>query len=321
MSSYTIKKLDGNQFDILIPLMENCFGMNVSLDYFKWKFLDNPAGKFIGFTAVENETNEVAAYYGVIPEKYIIGGGEKTIYQSGDTMTHSNHRRKGLFQKLAAHCYDYLRENEELFVIGFGGAQSAGGLVKLGWKKAFDFHTLFVPRLFCRTALLSKSAGECRIVTDLQILKNLIQEKPAAEIHSARTVEHAAWRYANPLHSYEILAAANNSSVEGYVCYYLDGGKIFLFDFVFTTKNSRKTLLGNLKKKVVKENLKGIVAFCPENGLPTAQLKQSGFLLNPFSRGPLNEKNPFMFYADEETMRRFSGADCWSIKSYDHDAL
>lgn len=321
MSDYTIKKLDSDQFNILIPLMNDCFGMKVNTDYFKWKFLDNPAGNFIGFIAVASDTGEVAAYYGVIPEKYSINGEEKTIYQSCDTMTHSKHRRKGLFQKLAIYCYDYLRNNDKLFVIGFGGGNSTPGFLKFGWRTAFDFRLLFVPKILCYTNPLSDLNDNCEVVTDLQILKPLIEKKSDSKIYSVRDTVHMAWRYANPLHSYKIVAFRNGSPIEGYVCYYIQNHKILLFDFVFDSKASQKSLIKYIKNQVVKENLKGIVAFCQENGFSANQLKQSGFLINPFNRGPLSEKTPFIFYSDEETMNKFSTADCWTINSYDHDAL
>ena len=97
MSDYKFEKLDSTRFDVLIPLMQDCFGMETSVDYFKWKFMENPAGHFVGFIATHEETGEVAAYYGVIPEDYLIKGEHRKIYQSCDTMTHSRHRRKGLF--------------------------------------------------------------------------------------------------------------------------------------------------------------------------------------------------------------------------------
>jgi hypothetical protein len=147
MNEYTIKKVEAADFNLLIPLMQNCFGMNVDIDYFRWKYIDNPAGQFLGFIAVDSK-GEVGAYYGVIPELYAIHGEEKKIYQSCDTMTHSAHRRKGLFQMLAKHCYNYLAERNELFVIGFGGGQSTPGFLKFGWKHIFDIHYYFYLRSF-----------------------------------------------------------------------------------------------------------------------------------------------------------------------------
>ena len=113
MNNYNIRKLANNEFYLLIPLMKDCFGMDVNIEYFEWKFVKNPAGFVEGYIAVSDE-GEIAAYYGVIPEIYIINGKPTTIYQSCDTMTHSKHRRKGLFQKLALHCYECLKNENKL---------------------------------------------------------------------------------------------------------------------------------------------------------------------------------------------------------------
>src|SRR5690606_12957074 len=68
---------------------------------------------------------------------------DRIIYQSCDTMTHSLHRRKGLFKLLANHCYSYLRNKNELFIIGFGGDESTPGLIKFGWQEIFKFQYIF----------------------------------------------------------------------------------------------------------------------------------------------------------------------------------
>lgn len=63
MADYRFEKVDSSQFDSLIPLMRHCFGMEVNIEYFKWKFIDNPAGKFVGFAAIDEKTNETAAFF------------------------------------------------------------------------------------------------------------------------------------------------------------------------------------------------------------------------------------------------------------------
>ena len=321
MSDYLIRKLESNEFDLLLPLMKDCFGTDVSIEYFKWKFLDNPAGYFIGFVAIEPGSNEIAAYYGVIPEYYFIQNEKKKIYQSCDTMTHSRHRRKGLFQNLAIHCYDFLRENNELFVIGFSGAQSTPGFLKFGWKRPFDFANFFVPRILCYVAYLQPLPEDrCLEIKDLSLIEHLIQRKDTAVIHSFRNIEHLRWRYNNPGRNLNVVGYKHDERIDGYVTYYVQNNKTFLFDFVFETPASRKTLTNYLKRQVIKEKQKGIIAFCQEDHNTATDLKRSGFLKNPFNRGPLHEKTPFIFYTDEKTMKRFGTAASWSITSYDHDA-
>ena len=143
MEQYTIHRLEKDNFDCLIPLMQDCFGMEVDIHYFKWKYIDNPDGFVRGYFA-QSSSDEIAAYYGVIPQMISYFGKDKLIYQSCDTMTHSKHRRKGLFQLLAKHCYGELEKENNLFVIGFGGSESTPGFLKFGWKHLFNCKNYFL---------------------------------------------------------------------------------------------------------------------------------------------------------------------------------
>ena len=323
MSEYSVQRVDSESFHLLIPLMKDSFGMDVNIDYFRWKYLDNPAGQFIGFIAIENSTGEVGAYYGVIPELYSIDGEERIIYQSCDTMTHSGHRRRGLFQKLAVHCYDYIQNNRYFFIIGFGGGQSTPGFIKFGWKVAFNFRYYFKPYLLCRLSGVRKYAPKLFCEDEktenlAPLLQTLI---PKDVVKSIRTVEHLKWRIKNPHYRYKVVSYKTKGILSGYVIYYVHQGKLFLFDFVFRSADSRKALLWYLSDIVSRNRYKGIIAFCAEQGAAAAELKQSFFISNPFGRGPLHELTPFIFYTDKMKMAKFYSPRQWDISSYDHDAL
>ena len=320
---YTLRKLDSSEFDLLVPLMRDCFGMDVDIDYFKWKYLDNPAGEFIGFIAV-SANNEIGAYYGVIPEVYSIEGVQSKIYQSCDTMTHSSHRRKGLFQKLAKLCYDWLSENDRLFVIGFGGAQSTPGFIKFGWKNPFQVRHYFYPRLLSsvRGRLLVKRHRHTVREAKVEEVEHLLSlGNRSASIHSIRSAEIFRWRISNPRHAYRLLGAFSEGSAAGYACYYETDQKIFLFDHGFSSRSAGRALINELKKIMQEGKLKGIVSFCQENSNWSAELRRFGFISNPFSKGPLAEKTPFIFYANKEELERYNDAGQWLINAFDHDAL
>jgi hypothetical protein len=44
MTNYTYRKLQTNEFHLLVPLMKDSFGVEVNVKYFEWKFVNNPAG-------------------------------------------------------------------------------------------------------------------------------------------------------------------------------------------------------------------------------------------------------------------------------------
>jgi hypothetical protein len=294
--------------------------MDVDIAYFRWKFLENPSGSFIGYVAEEVNSGEIGAYYGVIPECWYVNGVETVIYQSCDTMTHSQHRRRGLFQKLALHCYDELRSQGKLFIIGFSGAQSTPGFIKFGWKKIFEFSNCFIPRLLC----LLPAQGDLNRVTSIEDIQNidvLLEKKSGFALRSVRSLDVVRWRYGNPRHPCVIYAYRGSKGFEGYISYYPEGDRIVLFDFNFLTAASRRGLMKHLKKVAVVGLHKGIFAFCMAGRASSAALREAGFITNPFTFGPLSERAPFIFYGSADLMSRYVTADSWYVESFDHDSF
>ncbi len=107
-------------------------------------------GKYIGYLAYAHGEQAAAAYYGVFPLKLSIDGKVYLGSQSGDTMTHPNHRGKGLFVKLARHTYELAQAEGIECVFGFPNPASYPGFIKnLGWAKAYDMVAIniFTPTL------------------------------------------------------------------------------------------------------------------------------------------------------------------------------
>lgn len=321
--TYTIRQIGADDFHVLIPLMQNCFGMNVDIEYFRWKYTQNPAGSFIGFVAVEDTTNEIGGYYGVIPQFFQLNGAKRTVFQSCDTMTHSDHRRRGLFRILANRCYDHLRVEDKFFVIGFGGGQSTPGFLKFGWKAVFDFRYYFKPKLLCfayrfRAVQLVKLV-EIDAKNGLESGIDLTRSQISAKGKAIRTPEQIVWRLSNPYHSYKLIFDPANK--DSYIIFYRESDKIVLFDMQFENIRMANTLMAFLEKEVVQKGMKGIISFCQENGIDSQELKKLGFIANPFNKGPLAERVPFIFFAPEDEMNGYLNSTDWQITSYDHDSL
>src|SRR4051812_2730833 len=231
-SAYKIEQLGPDQFDLLLPIMKDAFGKTVDIGYFRWKFIDNPAGSFLGFIARSPE-GEIGAYYGVIPERYNVAGTTRTLYQSCDTMTHSQHRRRGLFQMLALHCYQHLRERGELFVIGFGGGQSTPGFLKFGWRQLFDVRPFMLPSALCALKLLRPppSGITVRAVTRAEDIGPLIGESDkTSAIYLIKDKRFLDWRLANPRRAYRILLSESAGKAAGYALVYVDDRKLWFLD-------------------------------------------------------------------------------------------
>jgi len=321
--SYEIKRIGAEDFSVLIPLMENCFGMDVDIDYFRWKYTKNPAGSFVGFIALDNFTKMVGAYYGVIPQVFEVDGEKRTIFQSCDTMTHSSHRRRGLFKKLATHCYKELKDENKLFVIGFGGGQSTPGFLKFGWEALFDFRYYFKPALLCKFGRISKEDyPKVEVLKALDAIDqgvDLSRMQIAARAKGIRTNEQIKWRLSNPSHQYLVIKLKNDP--HSFVTFYVAGDKLMVFDLHFENAGNGKILLAFLNSQVTKKGFRGIFSFCQENGTDALALKQNGFITNPFSFGSMSERVPFIFYSTKKEMDDLLSPSDWQITTYDHDSL
>jgi hypothetical protein len=170
--------------------------------------------------------------------------------------------------------------------------------------------------------LASFSTGSFKEENDLSKLQALLDKiKQPAAIHTQRNVRHINWRTKNPNYTYKTITYSEGDIIEGYVIYYVLNGKMILFDFVFNTKKAEKGLLWYLSKEVLRNNYQGIIAFCQEKGEQAKLLLRNRFIKNPFKKGPLSEKTPFIFFASDDEMNNFSAHDKWQVTGYDHDAL
>jgi len=133
--SYTNEKLSDFNLPQLLWLFEQEHGAKFSLDYFKRKFNTDWTGKSnIGFFAKDIE-NQVGAFYGGFPCQMKVDDKIILVLQSGDTITHVNHRKKGLFIRLAEETYQYAESEGFDYVFGFPNKNSEHGFFqKLGWE-------------------------------------------------------------------------------------------------------------------------------------------------------------------------------------------
>jgi hypothetical protein len=134
MSEYRFERLSDSNLKDLLFLYHHAFNENESLNFLKKKYDTSVFGlKHVGFIAY-SAANEPAAYYGVFPMKAQFSGREILVAQSGDTMTHPNHRGKGLFITLAKMSYELAKNSGVEFIFGFPNDNSYPGFVKkLGW--------------------------------------------------------------------------------------------------------------------------------------------------------------------------------------------
>ncbi len=135
MAEFTFERIHKDNLEHLVTLYRNAFNLKVKKDYLEKKYNTSMFGAgYIGYLALA-ENGTPAAYYGVFPIRCEYEGKIIMCAQSGDTMTHSNHRGKGLFIELAKKTYALAKESGISFIYGFPNQNSYPGFVnKLSWQ-------------------------------------------------------------------------------------------------------------------------------------------------------------------------------------------
>lgn len=136
MGTYKFERLTDETLKDLLFLYKTAFNETERLSFLQKKYNTDYAGiRNIGFIAYDANNHSPAAYYGVFPVILEYKQQHVIAAQSGDTMTHPDHRGKGLFITLAKMTYDLAKEMGVEFVFGFPNANSYPGFVKkLNWQ-------------------------------------------------------------------------------------------------------------------------------------------------------------------------------------------
>lgn len=131
---YRFERVSQEKIKDLQILYKASFGEDVPAEFLKMKYDTSAFGVTNTGYIAYSSAGEPAAYYGVFPCKAIINGKTCLAAQSGDTMTHPDHRGKGLFIKLAKAAYELAKNEGIKFVFGFPNENSYHGFVKkLAW--------------------------------------------------------------------------------------------------------------------------------------------------------------------------------------------
>lgn len=133
-NEYRVERLSRDRLHDLELLHNAVYGRWPAENYFPQKYDTAYTGiSHIGYIAYDTG-NLPVAYYGVLPCFMQLDGKQFLAAQSGDTMTHPAHQKKGLFVELANRTYELCRQNGIQLVYGFPNQNSEHGLInKLGW--------------------------------------------------------------------------------------------------------------------------------------------------------------------------------------------
>jgi hypothetical protein len=298
-----------------------CFGFDISEEYIQWKYNNNPAGKMVGFVALDGST--VAAFYGIIPEIYLVKGKPVRIYQSMDTMTHPDYQRRGLFSLLAQMTYDYIEKTEgELKIVGIPGSSSYPGFVnKLNWATVHQFSYTFCQKYIFKIRAIGKKKTPLEF-TRIDKMTNSLAAFLDQRIYTQESIQPLIsstffnWRvFQNMLKKFIVVEISQNNETIGVCVYTLSQEKRCFIYF-----------LSFLNEKLLGENLTSTIQFLfkstdsnyiytwsPLNKSFLFKLRTNGFFINPFRKGLFSYRVPFIVKANPTFV---DGLDWLNNKNY-----
>lgn len=189
---YQFVKLDETKIKDLVFLYKFCFGFEPSENELLSKHLNcNGENKFVGFIAYAND-NSPAAFYGVYPQLLNYNNQDFLVAQSGDTMTHPSHQKKGLFVALAKHTFEYCKTINIHSIFGFPNQNSYPGFInKLGFKELdrLTGYTFYENRF--EIGRLIKGASKRHTTLIIQIMKLIFKEGN----HFENSNHHSSYTY------------------------------------------------------------------------------------------------------------------------------
>ena len=181
---YRLERIAEEKIQDFISLFEAVHGVRLDYEKVKGKFATEFTGaKFIGYLAY-SEDSEVVSYYGVFPTLVYINGAIVLAAQSGDTMTHPNHRRKGLFEKLFSKTSQLAKTEKIKFIFGFPNLHNSyPGLLKFGWKEihrmnsfekviAYNLYDKVRNKFFKKKSSIQAQRGDYNLVEKFMTSRN-----------------------------------------------------------------------------------------------------------------------------------------------------
>lgn len=291
--------IDQINLDEFIEMYKLCLNKKIDKKYIQWKYRENPAGSMCGFIAYD-VNSKMAAFYGVIPERFEIEGKSCIVYQSVDTMTHPNYQKMGLFTALAKKTYEKIySKTDNQFIFGIPGSNSFHGFIKkLNWKFLGNINYIFCHKL--RFISFNKFNSNTTVLTlndDINELTDFFKNNFCNEmIHLNYSINYFNWKIANyPFDGLNTITLKKNNVITSFLVFSIDNKNRCFVECYLSLEKTGKDLKLIIEYLFTKTNSYWIYTW------DSVIFKKIGFIKNPFEFGPFSYKMPFIIFSNIST--------------------
>jgi len=244
-SWYVRKYEDGDEAQI-IDLYSLVFKMSENMNYWTWKYKENPVGFKI--YVAEDKKGRIVGHYGLILAKIKIRNKLITGSQAVEAMTHPHYQHQGMFVKLGKEILREAGAEGIPLTYGFPNELAMPGHRKVGWIEVCNIPILIKPlnirnilrKYIHHSFLLNVSSYLAGIFLKIFIKDRKMQVKGLSANHvssfderaddfwykvaddynliQVRNREFLNWRYVkNPDKQYNIFVAEKSGNLLGYI--------------------------------------------------------------------------------------------------------
>lgn len=326
MENYIYRILTFEDITQLHDLYKAAFQRKKIAGFFKWKYFNNPVEDAMVAGAFYN--GKLVASCAMVPEKMKLFDKQVIVFKCTDLMTDPGHQRKGLSKKVNELLTNKLNDSGVPFLYTLCTAISTRSFLKNKWNFIKEVTNYFKPYALLRIQFLFKRKKfQDVFLFDLidDQLNNYEFKSDTSKISVCKSVNFLKWRMSNPCFAYKIICHYNNNKqVNGYLIYSISTSKMLNIIDADTVDNDKKiidTLLRYAEFIVVKEKYTGILLMTVENSSLHSNIKNKGYLKNPFNKGPLKTSLDFDAFKYDTAIPNFEEASTWDIYGLSYDDI
>lgn len=194
--------------EAILQLFKLAFGKELSIEFWNWRFKNNPCKKVENEILLMWENNQLIGHYAVSSIELNYSNEIIEGCLSMTTMTHPNYAGKGIMHQLATKLYQELAQNNINLVIGFPNKNSHYAFInKLNWTD-----NQLLPNLSFESRSLNNFPKSEYVLSPQfsEIHQNKLSENNEKSIEVFKSINYLNWRYIqHPSNKYIIIESQN----------------------------------------------------------------------------------------------------------------
>lgn len=305
---YSVRWYEPADRDGILSLFETQWGQRPSVDWFDWKFEDDPYLAHVPINLAESD-GQIVGVQAYVPCRLRWRDGSFLALKPADAVVHPDHRRQGLYTRITRAAIERYVDGEPTLFFNFPNAASLGAQEKLGWSAVDVMATYYrlqrptellpssvsdgltrvldgTARAAARTYLgvrdrLASASGDFDIVrhdaVPAETLAGLYESNVPEEFHAHREAAFYRWALAEPGFEHATYVAYRDGRpVASLVVRTRDGSEVNVVDAL--PMASRHAAFADLLASVVDDNADADVLSVVGSALPRDLLARFGFV-------------------------------------------